>query len=135
MSSDLPTRQDRPIRLVVALACLLTVLAILDVALAFAHRESIVVMWQNLKRRSYPPYEAYETLPIDMEAGFGFLGFSCAWVVFQLSSLVLYLCFCRRTSLGANLAFSVLWLLSLVGAVAYHVVIRRAGWGAEVLDH
>jgi hypothetical protein len=138
MSLDNPTdRKDqaeqRQTQFVMAMSYLLAAAAILNVAMAFLHRQSIVAEWQDLQRRSYPPYEAYETIGIDMNAGLGFLALTCAWAIFQLSSIVLYLCACRKIGMGANLAFGVLWLLSLAGAVFYHLVIRTIGWGTDDL--
>jgi hypothetical protein len=118
-------------RSVAMLAYLLAAAAIVDVALAFWHRETIVAMWDHLHRRSYRPYEAYETYGIDMDTVYGSLFLSCIWLVLQLVSLLSYLCVRRRIGLVANLGFAALWLLSLIGAVAYQIVIRTVGWGAD----
>jgi hypothetical protein len=112
-----------------ATAYLLIVAALMDVGLAFWHRHQIVKMWEDLRRKSYPPFEAYETIGIDFHAAFGFWPISCAWVVFQTISAILYLCCCRKAGLIAGSCWLFLWLLSLIGAIGFWHVLQTAGWG------
>jgi hypothetical protein len=93
----------------------LVILAILDVGVGLWHRQHINRLWERLRETSYPPFEAYETLPIDMEAVFVRLPVVCLWLLLQPSSLIVYCFFFRRAGLYPGLAFLALWLLSLLG--------------------
>src|SRR5262249_18283660 len=93
----------------------LVILAILDVGVGLWHREHMNRLWERLEKISYPPFEAYETLPIDMEAVFVRLPVVCFWLLLQTCSLIASCFFFRRAGLNPSLAFLALWLLSLLG--------------------
>jgi hypothetical protein len=99
----------------VRLAFFLVNLAVLDVGVGLWHRQHIGWLWERLEKTSYPPLEAYETLPIDMEAVVVRLPVICFWLLLQPASLLVFgFCF-RRAGLYPAFAFLALWLVSLLG--------------------
>jgi hypothetical protein len=102
-----------PAALIVAYTLVLA--AILDVGLGIWHRHQIDLRWDHLRRTSYPPLEAYETLPIDMDAVSVRLPVDCLWITLQVASLAVFMCHRRSAGRLAGCAFLLLWAFSLLG--------------------
>ena len=49
-------------------ACILVIVALIDLAVGFYHRHQIERRWEHLRQTSSPPLEAYQTYPIDKDA-------------------------------------------------------------------